>query len=97
MSTRELIVHSLLWALLVGIVALAVLMPLIVWKAHGFPHLFWEVAFSFILLCFLLRNQMPKPPAAPWNLPLVWFAVALAVSISGALASPALNAWLRSS
>lgn len=93
--TRQVVGHIAVWAMGIGAFLLAILMAWSVWRLHGFSHLFWLWSFMFILICFLIRNQFARPPAAPWNVPLVWFATALAVAIGGALASPALNAWMR--
>lgn len=95
MNTRRTLMQIYGHALALGAFVLALLMGWSLWKLRGFHPIFWLNAFSLTLVCFVLRNYfMQRPPARPWNWPLTWFGVALAISAGGALASPAVNRWL---
>lgn len=95
MNARRVIVQVLGAALALGAFVLALLMAWSVWKLRGFYPIFWLNAFSLTMVCFLLRNYfVQRPPPRPWNWPVVWFAVALAIAVGGAIASPAVNAWM---
>lgn len=79
----------------IGGVMLAVLMGWSIWKLHAFTVLFWELAFSVIMICFVLFTLMRPRRRKWWKTYLVQLAVALVISVGGALATPTLNHWLR--
>lgn len=75
---------------------LALLMGWSVWKLHALTVIFWELAFSVIMICFVVRSLLKPPPGRRWwKRYLMQLAVALVISVGGALATPALNHWLR--
>jgi hypothetical protein len=95
MNTRRVIVQILGALLAVGAIALLLLMAWSIWRLRGFYPVFWLNAFSFTMVCFLLRNYfVHPPPSRPWSRPVAWFAVAIGIAAGGAMVSPTLNAWM---
>lgn len=92
---RRIVGYGAIAVFALGALLMAFLMIWSVWKLHAFTTIFWELAFIFLVLSLTLPSLLKPPRPHPLKRCFTRLAIALALSVGGALASPTMNAWIH--